>query len=183
MFYFPLANSCSDFPKRLPLERSINLPDTQSLQSISRAELTVLVVNHLLGKLGTSSCYLINQNCCENNQDKCFCGEISCKMTGEYGDTSIGNAEVWHGDLDIILNSDLAVASLDEQPDSLDGKSKLKNHWQGNPQIIAQTIVFSFLQKKYHPEQDNFLTPCIGIGRTELIVMFYDAEHDVLLES
>lgn len=90
---------------------------------------------------------------------------------------------MWHGDLDIILNSDLAVASLDEQPDSLDGKSELKNHWQGNPQIIAQTIVFSFLQKKYHPERDNFLTPCIGIGRTDLIVMFYDAEHDVLLES
>lgn len=95
--------------------------------------------------------------------------------------------EVWHGNLDIIINSDLAVEPLDENPDSPGGKSavevKLKNCLQRNPQIIAQTIVFSFLQKKKHPERSNFLTPCIGIGSTELIVMLYDSEHDVLLES
>ena len=70
--------------------RNINLPNKQSLQSISETELTVLVANHLLGKLGTSSCYLIDKNCCGKKRDNCFCGETSCKMTGEYGDTSIG---------------------------------------------------------------------------------------------
>lgn len=86
---------------------------------------------------------------------------------------------MWHGDLDIIFNSDLAVASLDEQPDSLDGKLKLKNHWQGNPQIIVQTIVFFFSSEEISPRARQFLTPCIDIGRTELKVMFYDAGHDV----
>lgn len=95
----------------------------------------------------------------------------------------LGNVEVWHGNLDIIINSDLAVEPLDENSDIPGGKLKLKNCLHRNPQIIAQTIVFSFLQKKKHPERENFLTPCIGIGSTELIVMFYDSEHDVLLES
>ena len=99
----------------------------------------------------------------------------------------LGNVEVWHGNLDILINNDLAVKPIDEKPDSPGDKSatevKLRNGLQRNPQIIAQTIVFSFLQKKRHPERSNFLTPCIGIGSTELIVMLYDSEHDVLLES
>ena len=100
---------------------------------------------------------------------------------------SSGNVEVWHGNLDIIINDELAVEPLGENPDSPVGNSavdnKLKSCLQRNPQIIAQTIVFSFLQKKKHPERSNFLTPCIGIGSTELLVMLYDSEHDVLLES
>lgn len=54
---------------------------------------------------------------------------------------------------------------------------------EGNEQIIAETIVFSFLQRKTHPERGNFLTPCIGIRSSELLVMLYDSENDVLLES
>lgn len=97
-----------------------------------------------------------------------------------------GNSEVWHGDLDIVI-SDLAVVHVEDETESADGKSlvevKLKSALSRNPKIIAQTIVFSFLQKKAHPERDTFLTPCIGIGSSELVVMFYDCEHDVLLES
>lgn len=97
---------------------------------------------------------------------------------------------MWHGNLDIIINNDLAVESLDEQPDTPETPGekspvevKLKASLIENPQIIAQTIVFSFLQKKRPPNRDHFLTPCIGIGSSELIVMLYDSEHDVLLES
>ena len=96
---------------------------------------------------------------------------------------------MWHGNLDIIINNDLAVyvEPVDEQPESPGGKSdveaKLKTALSKSPQMIAQTIVFSFIQKKTHPEREHFLTPCIGIGSTELLVMFYDSEHDVLLES
>lgn len=98
---------------------------------------------------------------------------------------------MWHGNLYIIFNNDLvAVEPLDEQPETPKtpgGKSpvevKLKTTLKKTPQIIAQTIVFSFLQKKRHPDREHFLTPCIGIGSSELIVMLYDSEHDVLLES
>lgn len=95
--------------------------------------------------------------------------------------------KVWHGNLDIIINNDLAVEPVENPPESPGGKSavevKVKTNLQRNPQIIAQTIVFSFLQEKRHPERENFLTPCIGIGNSELIILFYDSEHDVLLES
>lgn len=96
-----------------------------------------------------------------------------------------GNVEVWHGNLDVIINTDLAlVEPLDEDSENgSDGNSAVENCLQRNHQIIAQTIVFSFFQKKRHPERKHFLTPCIGIGSSELIVMLYDSEHDVLLES
>lgn len=96
-----------------------------------------------------------------------------------------GNLEVWHGNLDIIINDDLAVEAIENPPDSPGEKSavEVKANLQRNPKIIAQTIVFSLLQEKRHPERENFLTPCIGIGNSELIILFYDSEHDVLLES
>lgn len=100
----------------------------------------------------------------------------------------IGNLEVWHGNLDIIINNDLIVEPLENLPGSPGGKApievKVKSTvLSGNAQIISQTIVFSFLQKQTHPERKHFLTPCIGVGNTSMIVMFYDSEHDVILES
>lgn len=50
-------------------------------------------------------------------------------------------------------------------------------------QIMAQCIVFSFLQKKLHPDYVNHLIPSIGIARDRLVVFFYDCDNDVLLES
>lgn len=96
-----------------------------------------------------------------------------------------GNLEVWHGNLDIIINDDLAVEAIENPSDSPGEKSaiEVKTNLQRNPKIIAQTIVFSLLQEKRHPEREHFLTPCIGIGNSELIILFYDSEHDVLLES
>lgn len=52
-----------------------------------------------------------------------------------------------------------------------------------NGQVIAETIVFSFLQRQTHPEWSSFLTPCVAVGGLNMLVMFYDCEHDVLLES
>lgn len=95
-----------------------------------------------------------------------------------------GNPEVWHGNIDIIINDDLAVEPLEETPSEQSPvKVNLKASLQKDPQIAAQTIVFSFLQKKRHPYREHFLTPCIGVGRSELFIMLYDSEHDVLLES
>ena len=73
-----------------PTGRSLNLSDPLKLRCFSETERTVLVANHLLGKLAPSSCYLIDKNCIGEKGDHCFCGEDSCQMTGHYGDTSIG---------------------------------------------------------------------------------------------
>jgi hypothetical protein len=90
--------------------------------------------------------------------------------------------------VDIIIKNDLVVENLEEEPDSPGGKSpvevKMKNNsLSRNPQLVAETIVFSFLQKKKHPELSSFLIPCVGIASSAMLLMFYDSEHDVFLES
>jgi hypothetical protein len=105
-----------------------------------------------------------------------------------YSALFVGNPEVWHGSVDIIVKNELAIDQLDEDPQaSPGGKSvevKMKSSTLSkNPQLVAETIVFSFLQKKRHPELSNFLIPCVGIASNAMLLMFYDSEHDVLLES
>ena len=50
-------------------------------------------------------------------------------------------------------------------------------------QILAETIVFAFLQKKNNPAFDNYLIPTVAISKKDVLFHFYDPEHDVLLES
>jgi hypothetical protein len=91
--------------------------------------------------------------------------------------------------VDIIVKNELAIDQLDEDPQaSPGGKSSMEVKMKSstlskNPQLVAETIVFSFLQKKRHPELSNFLIPCVGIAGDAMLLMFYDSEHDVLLES
>ena len=90
--------------------------------------------------------------------------------------------------MDIIIKNDLVVENLEKEPDSPGGKSPIEeSSLSRNPQLIAETIVFSFLQKKptkkQHPELSHFLIPCVGIASNAMLLMFYDSEHDVFLES
>ncbi|XP_069106187.1 uncharacterized protein [Argopecten irradians] len=155
----------------------------------SETEITVLLANHLFVKLAASPSYIIDRHSKRKQGTKCPCPVPDCKLSGLYGDTSIGNEEVWHGSLDIIINNDLVVEPVDGiKPESPGGKSpvevKLKpGSLKSNPQIIAETIVFSFLQKQRHSENDHFLFPCIGVAGKDLVFYFYDSYHDVLLES
>ena len=72
-------------------DRSIHLNE-QRRQKLTETELAIMIANHFWGKLATSSCYLVDKNCTRKNGDKCFCEDESCKMTGQYGDTSVGKA-------------------------------------------------------------------------------------------
>ena len=97
-----------------------------------------------------------------------------------------GNPEVWHGNVTILIKNEV-VESLEDDQECSDGKAQMKNRtcsdWSRNVQLVAETIVFSFLQRKRHPERSNFLTPCIGIAKSCLVIMLYDSEHDELMES
>lgn len=81
---------------------------------MSETEQTVIVANHLLGKLGTSSCFMIDKNFGERKQENCFCGEQSCKMTGEYGDTTIGKGKYMAGFLKNICSDTLNTGKSSE---------------------------------------------------------------------
>lgn len=162
----------------------------EELNQLSESDLIIVLANHLFGKLSTSSHFVIDKHCKGRllNTTSCPCTKQSCKMTGMFGDTSIGNKTVWHGNVDIIVNDEVIAEVTEDICISPGGKSpvdvKLKtSSLSRNTQIIAQTIVFSFLKKKRHPERSNFLTPCIGVTGSDLVIYFYDSEHDILLES
>ncbi|XP_061195594.1 uncharacterized protein LOC133203824 [Saccostrea echinata] len=148
---------------------------------------TSMLANHLFAKLATCSDYTIDQHF-KRGGNKCACGIENCVLTGDYGDTSIGNPHVWHGNVDIIIKSDIIIQNLEDKQDEMCKKSPAEVKSKNNPlsvnaKLVAETIVFSFLQKKRHPELSNFLIPCVGISDNAIILMFYDSEHDVLLES
>lgn len=99
-----------------------------------------------------------------------------------------GNSQVWHGNVDILINNDIILECVDEvKTENSGGKSAETNaateNLSKNGQIIAETIVYSFLQRQTHPEWSSFLTPCFAVGGFNMLVMFYDCEHDILLES
>ena len=54
---------------------------------------------------------------------------------------------------------------------------------QPRSQAIAQTIVFSLLQKQRNPSWEHFLIPSIIANNKTLKIFFYDADNDILLES
>ena len=95
----------------------------------------------------------------------------------------------WHGSVDILLENTLPVhiinsTQLDDQPER--SVSSIGSHFSDNDetQLIAQTIVFSFLQQKYNKsELKNFLVPAIGISTSRVYVNLYDCENDIFLSS
>ena len=99
----------------------------------------------------------------------------------------------WHGKADIlILNTDkegLPVCIGEPSDDQISVSSfdvtscedSNDNSWS---RIIAETIVFSFLQHKHNYEKlRNNLIPGISINNGKLVVFMYDCEKDVLLGS
>ena len=110
-----------------------------------------------------------------------------------------GHHEVWHGRMDALIGKpkviDIAVSVVKTQDEdeeessdsqgfrsSIEVKQEFDNADKPNSQMISQTIVFSFLQKKMNAS-GNTLIPTIGISGSELVVYFYDYEKDVLLQS
>lgn len=50
-------------------------------------------------------------------------------------------------------------------------------------QALAQTIVFSLIQRNRHPERSNHMTPNIVISPQKITIMMYDAKNDICLVS
>lgn len=159
-------------------------------EQLSETELSLLLANHLYGKLATTNRYVINKSRADKCKNGCPCDQRNCELTGMFGDTSLGNPQVWHGNVDILVNNDIILESAEEEKTENHVKKSAETNFKAasenlskNGQIIPETIVYSFLQRQTHPEWSSFLTPCIAVGRLNMLVMFYDCEHDILLES
>lgn len=70
--------------------KSINLDP----QKLTETELAVLLANHLFGKLATYNNYVIDKSFGRKGDEQCVCDDKSCKMTGHYGDTSVGKTNL-----------------------------------------------------------------------------------------
>ena len=101
---------------------------------------------------------------------------------------------MWHGSVDILLGPHPAVAVYAKDSDdtigtdeggSLSSFEVKDNRDLSNDrsQIIAETIVFAFVQKKNNPDFEYYLIPTVAISKEDVLLHFYDPEHDILLES
>jgi hypothetical protein len=108
---------------------------------------------------------------------------------------SIGNCEVWHGRVDLIMEgADVIVDTLDGEAETytdVDQTTDFKpGLFEDNSagsrlvQMAAKTIVHSFYHRQVHPDRRNTLIPCIAISHgVGLIFYFYDSVNDILLGS
>lgn len=94
---------------------------------------------------------------------------------------------MWHGSIDILLGQRPDVAVYAKDSDNTIGTdvcgSKMKDSSDDRSHIIAETIVFAFLQKKNNPDFNHYLIPTVAISKKDILFHFYDPEHDILLES
>ncbi|XP_053398675.1 uncharacterized protein LOC128556873 [Mercenaria mercenaria] len=175
---------------RIALERLlnvlINLKDIEealkNAQSAKEVDWTITLAHHLLRNLAVNQTYVVD-NHYAGRSCICFC----CKqtITGSFGDTSIGCTAVWHGYLDLILGSEVPVKAAEDDDEVVCEGNKSSSEFPAKlrDQLIAQTIVFSFLQKKEKSTYENYLIPSIGIAKKHVVLFLYDSEHDILLES
>ena len=114
-----------------------------------------------------------------------------------------GNPRTWYGRIDVILGdfgekneeheeaNEIQIiankASGESNEDNSDSAVLSNGSRGGQSQAetlsahLAQTIVFSFYQKKRHP--DVTLVPTIAVSRTHIQFHFYDCEKDIYLMS
>nr|XP_022332267.1 uncharacterized protein LOC111129982 [Crassostrea virginica]XP_022332268.1 uncharacterized protein LOC111129982 [Crassostrea virginica] len=178
-------------------------------KGFSETEIRVALAEHLLGKLAPGKSYVVDRRL--KKKGKCRCGYDFCKSNPVFGSTGVGHEEVWHGFIDIMFSSHYGVPETaavftnetldsttlscpfddldcDDQNEegSLGGKtiSEVKLSRTGaESQAIAQTIVFSFIQRKRHPQFSNFFIPNILISPNSFRIIMYDAVNDILICS
>lgn len=150
-----------------------------------------IIAREYLSKLTMTSNFTLDHH---YGKSKCECCQLqigTCKeLTGiQFGDTSIGNKNAWHGSLDIIFGLPDVFVQMFQDPVSPGGKITVEvktsnlQEKMTRSQIFSEVIVFSFLQKKRHPEYKHYMIPSIAMTKNVIKFVFYDSEKDYLLES
>ncbi|XP_062601299.1 uncharacterized protein LOC134263017 isoform X2 [Saccostrea cucullata] len=158
---------------------------------------TLVLAEHLLRRLAPGqSCVINEQIKVKVGAGKCQCGLDHCNRTPAtpvFESTGIGEESAWHGFPDIICSSQSAavVSRSESQVDEKDCQEEERtfcetrvNSNQGvENQIISQTIVFSFIQRKLYPHLQNSLIPNLLISPRHYRILMYDSLNDILICS
>lgn len=142
----------------------------------SEADFTVTLAEHLFKLLAPERHYVIDKGA--GGKNSCKCSIDICEKEKHFGNTRIGHKDVWHGSIDLVLVSNedsVRWRSIIEVKRSLS-----RSKFAVMDQAIAQTIVFSFLQRGGSP---NIFIPNILISPKEFRVIMYNAEYDLLICS
>nr|XP_022333863.1 uncharacterized protein LOC111130887 [Crassostrea virginica] len=165
-----------------------------NMDDASETDISVVFGEHLLGLLAPSKTYRVDGR--SKGKQCCRCG---CDAFPAFNNTGIGHEEVWHGYIDLVLPSyrsyeDMQsiakiVVQMDEEKQSkkrkldFDGEEKKTSREKSivtvkqvlpekeYEQALAQTIVFSLLQKKEHPALKHHMIPNIVISPKEVEVL------------
>ncbi|XP_045191567.2 uncharacterized protein LOC128545868 [Mercenaria mercenaria] len=151
----------------------------------NETELMITLGTHLFSKLAVSKDFTMDKYAA-NKACLCICGKCERKQVYTFDDTSVGHRKVWHGNVDIILEScDIGVhcTPVEERSPGAEVKFCDMNSFMVRDQILAQTITFSFLQQQRHPAMKHFLIPSILASCKGVQFFFYDSRNDILLES
>ncbi|XP_063430648.1 uncharacterized protein LOC134712739 [Mytilus trossulus] len=184
------------------------MKSTENKESV----LVMALAEHLLGKLSPGQQYVVDSrikekgnNCTERINNKCHCG---CDTEISFGATGIGNVDVWHGFVDIMMTSanhepestaSVYLALNDDGP-SRNKKMKTsdKNEEDNDNSLsdcikesclnkvqdkaTAETVVFSLAYQITNPGSARFI-PHIIICPNEFYIVMYEPVHDVLVWS
>ncbi|XP_052089997.1 uncharacterized protein LOC127726615 [Mytilus californianus] len=149
--------------------------------------ITIALADHLIGKLAPGNSYSIDSHL--KTSGKCRCAFDYCKQDSNFGCTGIGNVNAWHGFVDVLSDPGspesvgVVVATSDDEDETYDINSSTNRKEDvigSEDQAVAQTIVFSFIQRKKHPTLCS-LIPNILISSTYFRIIMYDSVHDILL--
>ncbi|XP_061163838.1 uncharacterized protein LOC133172986 [Saccostrea echinata] len=171
---------------------------------VSDVEMTVALGEHLLGRLAPGQSCVINSKV--NGKERCSCQLDHCMKIAKFGNTGIGHEAVWHGFVDIMFPSFESVepeciatitnpVAIESRPtmkktrvnSEEDGSQGTGVHITSTQSVVdksvAETIVFSLIQKNHRPSLRNHLIPHIIISSSDFRILMYDAVNDVFLCS
>ncbi|XP_062579860.1 uncharacterized protein LOC134241849, partial [Saccostrea cucullata] len=117
----------------------------------------------------------------------------------------LGHEQVWHGFIDIVFSPHLGIPAIastvldreekiskkrkveceqdETQNDDSSGQRSTEVKQHSLSQAIAQTIVYSLVEKQKHPNFLHHMIPNIVISPEKVEILMYDADSDVLLCS
>ncbi|XP_053397887.1 uncharacterized protein LOC128556502 [Mercenaria mercenaria] len=156
----------------------------------NETQLMITLGMHFFSKLAVAKEFTMDK-CAAKKDYLCICGNYEKKeILSRFDDTSIGHGKVWHGNVDIMLEScDIGVHCSPIEEMSPGGITTVEvkfcdlNSFIVRDHMLAQTITFSFLQQQRHPAFKHSLIPSILASNKSVQFFFYDSKNDILLES
>ncbi|XP_045196059.2 uncharacterized protein LOC123551294 [Mercenaria mercenaria] len=171
-------------------ELSVLVENKGEQKTESEVTLATRLAQHLLVPLVPDKTVVVDS---DQHLHFASCCSVGHSVSCEKGDTSFGCPRGWHGQADVLFPDDKVSLSVVAPPEddavsvtsdsSLEIKKGENFTTESVSQVVAQTVMCSFVQQRKNPTQPCALVPGIGICSEKLIVYLYDCVEDILLTT